>query len=430
MKFPKFELTRVRADGTREAPKIVPVSKLPADMKTSRRGFFGAAMLAGAAALAGCAAPPPPRARARNGNTTPAAPAAAPAVGSLCGKKRAHKGKINALAFSPDGKFLLSSGDDNTVKLWAVAERAHLKTIFTAKGRNNLALAFDAVGKTFFIGDKFSVEQFPFPDGGRAQKVSRAPGGQDKILFGFAAGDGEKNTLFQDAAEDLKNASSISVSADEKLLAATVKTSLKLWRFADGGKNEIFRRENASLAALSPDGKLLVFSDGKNTLTLHALSERETRRKDGADIVISLRRPRVEFLKDIKQDTAPAGALAISPDGKILAVGASNGALVFWSVPDGAHLGCLMDLAASPDTIKGLTFSATSESGQIFTYTLPCGSPIPAGAVCTCNCVPGSVGTRTCTCNTVPVCSCNRVCTCQSVGTGRWICTCQAVRCR
>jgi hypothetical protein len=45
-------------------------------------------------------------------------------------------------------------------------------------------------------------------------------------------------------------------------------------------------------------------------------------------------------------------------------------------------------------------------------YTLPCGSPIPPGAVCTCNCVPGapapSYGTRT-------ICTCNKVCTCVPV---------------
>lgn len=47
------------------------------------------------------------------------------------------------------------------------------------------------------------------------------------------------------------------------------------------------------------------------------------------------------------------------------------------------------------------------------TFTLPCGSPIPPGATCTCNCVPvtaprQSYGTRT-------ICTCNKVCTCVPV---------------
>jgi hypothetical protein len=72
------------------------------------------------------------------------------------------------------------------------------------------------------------------------------------------------------------------------------------------------------------------------------------------------------------------------------------------------------------------------------TFTLPCGSPIPAGATCICDCVatsrtyPGteivctcdtitlSAGTLmdrnwTCVCNTVRSCTCNTICTCDTV---------------
>ncbi|MDR1728245.1 MAG: hypothetical protein LBT74_10045 [Acidobacteriota bacterium] len=48
MKIPRFELTRVYEDGSREAPQIVPVTKLPWDVQGDRRGFLGAAPMAGA----------------------------------------------------------------------------------------------------------------------------------------------------------------------------------------------------------------------------------------------------------------------------------------------------------------------------------------------------------------------------------------------
>jgi hypothetical protein len=52
------------------------------------------------------------------------------------------------------------------------------------------------------------------------------------------------------------------------------------------------------------------------------------------------------------------------------------------------------------------------------TYTLPCGSPIPAGAVCVCNCVTAppacSCVGHTCSCDTV--CTCDSVCTCEGHG--------------
>ncbi len=47
------------------------------------------------------------------------------------------------------------------------------------------------------------------------------------------------------------------------------------------------------------------------------------------------------------------------------------------------------------------------------TFTMPCGSKIPSGAVCTCNCVATPARAHT-------YCTCNKVCTCQSVGPHYW----------
>ncbi|NWJ49150.1 MAG: hypothetical protein HXX08_25110 [Chloroflexi bacterium] len=46
-------------------------------------------------------------------------------------------------------------------------------------------------------------------------------------------------------------------------------------------------------------------------------------------------------------------------------------------------------------------------------FTQPCGAPIPAGAVCVCNCVAGTSSCNpNCTCNLI--CTCDAQCTCQS----------------
>ena len=51
----------------------------------------------------------------------------------------------------------------------------------------------------------------------------------------------------------------------------------------------------------------------------------------------------------------------------------------------------------------GIDYEYTDIYGNVYTFTLPCGSPIPPGAVCICNCV------------TVPVaCTCHTICTCDS----------------
>jgi hypothetical protein len=66
---------------------------------------------------------------------------------------------------------------------------------------------------------------------------------------------------------------------------------------------------------------------------------------------------------------------------------------------------------------QGITYKFTDPYGYSRTYTLPCGSPIPEGAICICNCV--------------AVCSCDGYvapsptsCGCDTYGT---ICTCDVV---
>jgi len=64
---------------------------------------------------------------------------------------------------------------------------------------------------------------------------------------------------------------------------------------------------------------------------------------------------------------------------------------------------------------RGIDYKYTDTYGNIYTYTMPCGSAIPDGAVCTCNCV--SVPAN-CDCvgHTEPSCSCvGDTCTCNTV---------------
>jgi hypothetical protein len=86
MKIPRFELTRVYEDGTREPPQIVPVTQLPWEMQTDRRGFLGAAVMAGVVLATACAPTFDP-----------------------CKDARAHRGTIvSGLVISTDGKWLAS----------------------------------------------------------------------------------------------------------------------------------------------------------------------------------------------------------------------------------------------------------------------------------------------------------------------------------
>ena len=95
--------------------------------------------------------------------------------------------------------------------------------------------------------------------------------------------------------------------------------------------------------------------------------------------------------------------LAVSGDGTKLAVSHDN-SILFISLPDLKLIGCPVDLKEMKDNTKGVKVEGVDVvTGKKVTYTMPCGAEIPAGAVCTCNCVAGA----TCACNSYKSCSCN-----------------------
>ncbi|MGD2205448.1 MAG: NBR1-Ig-like domain-containing protein [Anaerolineae bacterium] len=71
---------------------------------------------------------------------------------------------------------------------------------------------------------------------------------------------------------------------------------------------------------------------------------------------------------------------------------------------------------------KGISYKV-KVGGKWVTWTQPCGSPIPPGAICTCNCVavPTCSCVGHCSCDTVcscvghTTCSCDQVCTCDKI---------------
>lgn len=106
---PEFELTRVYADGTKDSPEIIPVSRMPWDTRMERRGFPGVGV--GVASVLVLST-------------------------SACSStNKAHDLRVSALAISPDGKTLASGEGEGVVTLWDLENKSSRASLFDPKVR-------------------------------------------------------------------------------------------------------------------------------------------------------------------------------------------------------------------------------------------------------------------------------------------------------
>jgi WD40 repeat protein len=183
-----------------------------------------------------------------------------------------------------------------------------------------------------------------------------------------------------------------------------------------------------SAVALSPDGNLLACFD-EYGLSLWSLPSGEL-----------LARLRATDYGSVDYHSI----LSFSPDGKFLvsawkskgAISGQNSAIL-WDVASAiARRDCyrtyLFDPSANPGSVEGITYKIyDSKTERPETYAVPCGTSIPADAVCTCNCVPGTyvppdlgsgsggIGGYSGGSKQGTVCTCDKVCTCVPVPSSR-----------
>jgi WD40 repeat protein len=179
----------------------------------------------------------------------------------------------------------------------------------------------------------------------------------------------------------------LAMSPDGTLLASAARLDddISLWSLPGGTlfKTLEGHTDFAVALAMSPDGMLLASGSVDDTIKLWSL-------------------PEGELLKTLEGHTDSPAALAMSPDGKLLVSGSGDETIKLWSLPEGEFASCLMDLAANKSTVEGVTYRLESASGELFEYTLPCGSPIPPGAACVCNCVAGGLPSCSCVGHSAP----------------------------
>jgi WD40 repeat protein len=281
------------------------------------------------------------------------------AAGRLRTTLAGHQGSLYALALSRDGRRLATGGRDGTVRIWDLDTSQCLATL---EGGWVYALAFSPDGRSLVAGNRAGeVLAWEIPSGrlalrqrGHSNAVTSVAFAPDSRLFASGSLDGTvlqwdaiyARAIFtrRVAARRYPGVEQVAFSPDGKTLAAATQDgTVNLWGSLDPEEARPAQvPEPVAGTSNPPPVTCLAFSpDGRWLATGH-----------DQDHAIRIWDLAGKKLRATLQGHALAPvALACSPEGRVLASGSADGTLRFWDVPAARLLATALELDRGADWV-------------------------------------------------------------------------------
>ncbi|KIJ30639.1 hypothetical protein M422DRAFT_267789 [Sphaerobolus stellatus SS14] len=273
---------------------------------------------------------------------------------------RDHTASVRSVAFSPDGKYIVSGSSDHTIRLWSVETGKAVGEPYQGHTDSVQSVAFSPDGKYIVSGSSDHTIQLWSVETGKAigqpcqgytysvRSVAFSPDGKyivsgsdDRTIQLWSVETGK--AVGEPCQGHTDSVWSVAFSPDGKYIASgSDDWTIQLWSVETGkAVGEPYHGHTAAVwsVAFSPDGKYIVSGSSDHTIQLWCV---ETGKAIG---------------EPYHGHTDWVRSVAFSPDGKYIVSGSHDHTIQLWSVETGKVVGepyqgytdLVLSVAFSPD---------------------------------------------------------------------------------